>query len=157
VASASHFDGNAIGISKYFKRFQRLLQESPGSMELKGDQILVERLPKPELKTAGGLYIPGGVTTHRNTIESDTTEFGLVLMVGPGQFLDDGTTLACDSKPGDVILLPGTTYWYGAFGHIIDYDPYSIGRIRDSMVPMWFGDYVKAFEVLNEKPIEREI
>ncbi|UOF79036.1 cpn10 [Caudoviricetes sp.] len=144
-----HFEGDAISISRYFTKFQKLVTEHPGAMELKGDQVLVERLPKPELKTASGLFIPSNVKTHRDTIESDSTEFGLVLMVGPGQYTDDGTTIPCDSKPGDVILLPGTTNWYGSFGHIADYDPYSIGRIRDSMVPMWFGDYKKAFEVLN--------
>lgn len=148
--STKEFKGDAVGISRYFHRFKKLMDDHPRCMELKGDQILVEKLPKPELKTSGGLIIPGGVSTHKNTIESDTTEFGLVLMVGPGQFLEDGTTVPCDSKPGDVILLPGTTYWYGAFGHIADYDPYTIGRIRDGAVPMWFSDYKKAFEVLND-------
>lgn len=152
--SGKSFDGDALAISRYYHRFKKL--QDMDAMLLKGDQILVERLPKPELKTSSGLIIPGGVKTYKDTIESDTTEFGLVLMVGPGQYTDDGGIIQCDSKVGDVILLPGTTYWYGAFGHIADYDPYSIGRIRDGMVPMWFKDYKKAFEVLNESQLQHK-
>lgn len=151
MAKQLHFDGDALRVSRYFKRFERLTKEFPRAMELKGDQILVEKLPQVELKTKAGLII-GTATTHRNTIEDSTTEFGVVLMVGPGQFDETGQTIPCDSKPGDVVLLPGSTYWYGAFGHIADYDPYSIGRIRDSLIPMWFGDYQLAFKVLNESP-----
>lgn len=142
------FDGDAIKASKYYSKFQTLLNEYPGLMELKGDNILVERLPKVEMKTKSGLII-GTTTTHKSTMQDSATDFGLVLMAGPGQFFDDGSDCPCDAKPGDIILLPQSVYWYGAFGHITDYEPYSIGRLRDGQIPMWFSDYKKAFEVLN--------
>jgi co-chaperonin GroES (HSP10) len=142
------FDGDAIAVSKYFKKFQTLLKECPGIMTLKGDNVLVEKLPKVELKTKSGLII-GTSTTHKNTVADSVTDFGLVLMTGPGQVFEDGSDCPCDAKPGDIILLPQGTYWYGAFGHISQYEPYSIGRLRDGQIPMWFTDYKKAFEVLN--------
>lgn len=146
--SEAFFDGDAIAASKYFKKFETLRKEYPGAMTLKGDNILVEKLPKVEMKTKSGL-IMGTVTTHKNTVADSLTEFGIVLMTGPGQLFEDGSTCECDAKPGDIILLPQSTFWFGLFGHITDYDPYSIGRLRDGQVPMWFTDYKKAFEVLN--------
>jgi len=142
------FTGDAVGSSKYLKKFRRLTLEFPGIMELKGDHLLVERLPAIEMKTKSGIILQGA-KTFRDTIEDTMTEFGIVLMTGPGQLDEQGNTFPCDSKVGDVILLPGSTYWYGAFGHIAGYEPYSIGRVRDTLIPMWFQDYKKAFEVLN--------
>lgn len=142
------FDGDAIKASKYFSAFERLRKECPGAMSLKGDNVLVERLPQIELKTRSGLIL-GTAKTHKNTVADSTTDFGLVLMTGPAIVFEDGSTAELDCKPGDIILLPSSTYWYGAFGHIASYEPYSIGRLRDGQVPMWFGDYKQAFEMLN--------
>ncbi len=146
----SFFDGDAQGVSKYFKQFENLNREYPGMMTLKGDNVLVERLPRIEMKTKSGLII-GTATTYKNTVADTLTDFGLVLMVGPGQLFEDGSTCPCDAKPGDIVLLPQSTYWYGAFGHIAEYDAYSIGRLRDGQIPMWFTDYKKVFEVLNDR------
>lgn len=141
------FDGNAMAASKYFERFARLL-EFPGLMTLKGDDILVERLPPLEMKTKSGIIL-ADAKTHKQTAHDAATEFGIVLATGPGQVFEDGTVQPCDAKIGEVILLPGNVVWYSQFGHITDYEPYSIGRLRDSQVPVWFTDYKKVFEVLN--------
>lgn len=143
------FDGDAVAVSKYFKRFKRLHDDFFSSiMMIRGDNVLVERLPPLEVKTKSGLII-AEAKTHKNTVQDTCTEFGLVLATGPGQVFEDGTLAPCDAKPGDVVLLPQGTFWYGAFGHIADYTPYTIGRLRDGQIPIWFGDYMKAFEVLN--------
>jgi co-chaperonin GroES (HSP10) len=118
-------------------------------MSLKGDMMLVEKLPKIEKKTTSGIII-ASTSTYKQTMGDADAEFGVVLMVGPGQILDDGTILQCDCKPGDVILLPGNVTWYSQFGHMSDYEPYTIGRLRDSQVGMTFTDYKRCFEVLNE-------
>lgn len=142
------FDGDALKASRYLERFRRLSDELPGHMILKGDMMLVEKLPPLEMKTKGGLII-GTASTHRDTARDTLTEFGVVLAAGPGQIFEDGSLQEPDSKPGDVILLPGTVTWYSQFGHIQGYDPYSIGRIRDAQVPLWFKDYQKVFDILN--------
>lgn len=147
-ATRSHFDGDALKISRYFNRFQELIKTEPAVMELKGDQILIERLPKPELKTKSGLIL-ASVSGYKQTMEDSITEFAIVLMTGPGLLDENGNSIPCDCKPGDVVMVPGSTIWYSAFGHMADYDPNSIGRTRDTAIPIWFGNYVRAFEILS--------
>lgn len=133
--------------SKYFERFGRLNMFDP-FMSLKGDMIMVEKLPKIERKTKSGIIIADH-KSYKDNFSDAEAEFGIVLMVGPGQVFEDGTVQPCDSRPGDTILLPGNVFWYSQFGHLADYEPYTIGRLRDSQVGLWFTDYKKAFEVLN--------
>lgn len=59
------------------------------------DRILVERIEEAEQKV-GGLYIP-------DTAKEKPSQ-GEVVAVGPGRLSEDGTRLAPDVKPGDVVL-----------------------------------------------------
>lgn len=142
------FDGDARKASRYLEKFERLLKSECNDLILMGDNILVERLPPLELKTKSGIII-ADAKTHRETSHDAATEFGVVLMTGPGQVMEDGSVLPCESLPGLVVLLPGNVTWYSQFGHIAGYEPYSIGRLRDSQVPMWFCNYKRVFEILN--------
>src|SRR5690606_31937900 len=126
---SNYFQGDAIEVSKYFHRFARLREA--GLMKLRGDNVLVEKLPPVEIKLASGLVMATDLGTHKNTLADAVTEFGLVLMVGPGQILDDGSTLEVACKPGDVVLLPQNTFWYSQFGHMAGYSALTIGRVRD--------------------------
>lgn len=158
--------GDAREISKYFKRFQRLaepvgqgLDGEPlyeDHMVLKGDMLIVERLPKVELKTKGGIIMPHDVKTYKDTMSDRVTDFGIVLMTGPGHVFDDGTRAECECKPGDVILLPGNVAWYSAFGTMVGYEAFSIGLVRDAQIMLQFTDYQKAFEILNEVLNEKD-
>ena len=59
------------------------------------DRVIVRRV-KEEEKTKGGLFIPD--TAKEKPVEA------IVLAVGNGKVLDDGTTRALDVKAGDRIL-----------------------------------------------------
>jgi chaperonin GroES len=59
------------------------------------DRVLVRRV-KEEEKTKGGLYIPD--TAKEKPVE------GIVLAVGNGKILEDGTVRKLDVKEGDRIL-----------------------------------------------------
>lgn len=59
------------------------------------DRVLVERLEE-ERKTAGGIIIPDNNT--------EKPAEGLVVSVGPGKVLDDGSHRGLDVKEGDKIL-----------------------------------------------------
>ena len=59
------------------------------------DRVLVKRLESEE-KSAGGLYIP-------ETAKEKPTE-ALVVAVGPGQRLEDGSNLAPQLNAGDRVL-----------------------------------------------------
>lgn len=147
------FTGDAIQASRYWLKFQKLraLEEKLGRklLVLKGDMMLVEKLPPIEIKMPSGLVYGESKATHKGTMADAVTEFGIVLAVGPGQVYEDGTVQPCDSKPGDVVLLPGNVMWYSMFGHIAGYANFTIGRLRDSQVPVWLTDYQMAFEALN--------
>lgn len=152
-STSNYFDGDVRKTSRYWDKFRKLEEfefhvAKCDLLKLKGDTMLVEKLPPVEIKLKSGLVYQG-VDTHRGTMADDATEFGLVLAVGPGQYFEDGTLQVPDSKPGDVILLPGNVFWYSQFGHLAGYEAYTIGRMRDSQVPMWFSDYRTAFEILN--------
>ncbi len=59
------------------------------------DRVIVRRV-KEEEKTKGGLYIPD--TAKEKPIE------GIVIAVGNGKLLDDGTVRPLDVKNGDRVL-----------------------------------------------------
>jgi len=59
------------------------------------DRILVKRVESEE-KTAGGIIIPGSA--------KEKPQEGLVMAIGNGKRLDDGTLIALDLKQGDRIL-----------------------------------------------------
>jgi co-chaperonin GroES (HSP10) len=146
------FDGDALSSSKYYERFQKARQ----FLNLVGDNVLIERLPKPDLvqRTKSGIIMPtSGVSTYKHTHADDVMEFGLVLAVGPGQHIigEDGQlkVLATLTKPGDVVLLTDNIEWYSQFGHMADYSANSIGRVRDANVMMFFSEYMKFIEALN--------
>lgn len=146
------FTGDGKACSKYFTRFAEAQQH----LRLAGDNILVEKLPKPDLeqRTASGIILPTEKSSrYARTHADDLMEFGLVLAVGPGQHIIGETgqleILPCTCKPGDIILLTDNIEWYSQFGHMVDYDPNTIGRIRDANVMMFFSDYMAFIEVLN--------
>jgi len=147
------FNGDAIQASRYWKKFEKLRaferKHSRQLLILKGDMLLVEKLPPIEIKMPSGLVYGTAKSTHKGTMADDVTEFGLVLACGPGQSYEDGTVIPPDSKPGDVVLLPGNVGWYSMFGHIAGYENYTIGRVRDAQIPIWTTDYQMTFEVIN--------
>lgn len=152
-------NNEAVANSRYFERFKRLAQDARGEeaeelgnlMVMKGDMLLVERLPPVETKVKiGGLdIIIADAKTHKETWKDQVAEFGIVLMTGPGQMLEDGTIIPPEARPGDVILLTHRVDWYSQFGALASYEPNTIGRVRDSEVSIFFTDYKKTFDILN--------
>ncbi len=149
------FTGDALACSKYYERFKKAIQH----LRLIGDNILVEKLPKPDLeqRTTSGIILPTESSArYRSTHADDLMEFGLVLAVGPGQHIIGETgqleVLPTTTKPGDIILLTDNIEWYSQFGHMADFTPHTIGRIRDANVMMFFSDYMAFIGALNESP-----
>lgn len=147
--------------SRYLRRFERLMKgivpegklvgpEFP--MELTGDIILIERLDKKEKTVKCGELelVVAEATTYKETFYDQAAEVGIVLAVGPGQHLDDGTVIPCMTKPGDVVLLSGHIDWYSEFMGMKNYKAGTIGRARDSNLCLFFTNYDKAMELLNE-------
>jgi co-chaperonin GroES (HSP10) len=137
--------------SKYFAKFQRLLSEAPESLRVEGDLLIVEALPKLEktVDIGGKKLIIADDKSYRSGHNEKTMEFGLVVLVGPGDVLDDGTRAEMNVKIGDIILLPGNMTWYSQFGALAGYEPYTLGVTRAASILINFPDPAKAFEVLN--------
>ena len=60
-----------------------------------GDRVLVKSVERPE-QTKSGLFLP-------DTAQEKPQE-AVVLAVGPGKLLDNGTRTPIDLKPGDKVL-----------------------------------------------------
>ena len=139
----------ALQDSRYLERFKRLAETQ--NIVLVGDTLLVEKLGAIETKTVGGIIMPTAkISTYKQTAADEVIEFGMVLMVGPGDVCDDGSHLPTTTKPGDIIALPMNVQWYSQFGEMQGYEMGTIGRMRDAQVMMSFPDYHAAMEALNE-------
>ena len=78
-----------------------------------GDKVVVE--PKDDAaKTAGGIFLP-------DTAKKKPQD-GVVIAVGPGRILDDGTNAKMNVKAGDVVIFSkygGTEINYDGKDYII--------------------------------------
>ncbi len=140
------YSGGPHEDSQYLKRFSRITS----GLKLVGDTILVEKLSAIEGKTQSGIIIPSNKQqSYKQTYNDEVIEFGVVLMVGPGDVDSEGNHLAMTTKPGDIISLPPNVQWYSQFGTMKDYKIGTIGRMRDAQVMMCWDNYNEAMEALN--------
>lgn len=127
--------------------------EEEDLLPLTGDFLLVEALTPPERMSKGGIII-AEVTTHKDTTKDRTTNLGLVLAVGPGQYIGDGSDILKPRfEPGDVILLPNNVEWYDVF-FWARLGP-RIGRVRDSQIPMGTARLTRLQEIINSRLIPK--
>jgi chaperonin GroES len=61
------------------------------------NRILIKKA-EPLTKSKGGILLPDS--------QKDQLNFGTVVAVGPGRFLDNGQVRPCTVKEGDTVLLP---------------------------------------------------
>lgn len=127
---------------KYKKVFDALSNE-PGLL-LRGQAVLVEVLPKKELKTKGGLIL-GTVDTHRATSEDFRRPLGLVLRVGDDVDADNVMV-------GDVVLMPFNPLYLSEFPGIQEYTQNGLALINESDVIVKFTG-LEALEKI-EKQVE---
>jgi len=88
--------------------FKEVAKEHKAGFVLYGDTLLVEELPKEEIKSKSGLIIDGG-ENQRNSIASQQPIFVRVLMVGAGHYeeTEDGgrKDVPLDVEPGDILVI----------------------------------------------------
>ena len=90
--------------SKHLSAFQKLGNLAPSI--LRGNRLIVEVLPKEELKTAGGLIVASSLSDHRSETEANRPTMAIVLAAGAGYFdSDSGKDVPLDIQPGNVILV----------------------------------------------------
>lgn len=139
--------------SKYLNRFTKLVRDGKDLVQLRGDRVLVEVLPKEELKSAGGLYMATS-DSHRTDTKENQATLALVLMTGEGYYDEStGDDLPLGVKPGDVVLLADMGLKrYTTFPGLTEYTANTIALTRDSEIHMIFRGaeaYEKAKGLLN--------
>jgi hypothetical protein len=105
-------------------KFQKRFEAIRDLIVLRGETILLEVLPKEEIKTEGGLYL-GAVDTHRATADDFRVQLGLVLLVG-----EDVKTI----KPGEYVMLPFNPRYISEFPGLKDYTANALAFISEESV-----------------------
>lgn len=91
--------------SKYLEQFKRL-ENNKELYRLNGGRVLIEVLPKPELKTAGGILMAAPANFAKgSTFETQAGTVGIVLLTGEGYVDNDGTSYEIDLKPGNIVMV----------------------------------------------------
>lgn len=119
--------------SKYLARFQKI---SSADFPLRGNRLLVEVLPKEELKSQSGLYMSASASDHRTSTNENRADLALVLATGNGYY-DEETeeNVDLDIKVGSVILVSRMGLrLYSDFPGIAEYTKETIALTRDSEV-----------------------
>ena len=133
---------------KYKDRFDKI--KDTDLYILRGATMLVEVLPKEELKTSGGIIIAKG-EMQRATADDFRRGVGVVLMVGDGY--TDGSEM--EIKEGMVILLPFNPMYLSEFPGLTDYTQNSLAIVNEGDVLFAYkslDDYNKAKELMNGTP-----
>lgn len=136
--------------SKYLARFTRL---EKGMLPLRGNRLVVEVLPKEELRSKGGLII-GSDVKYKGSAQDFQPTLAVVLATGPGYFDDEtGADIEMDVVPGNLILVSdmGLKY-YSQFPGLDEYTSNTIAITRDSEIhAMWnsIEAYLAYAAVLN--------
>jgi co-chaperonin GroES (HSP10) len=139
--------------SKYLARFEKL-RGNESLYRLNGGRLLVEILPKPEVKTQGGLIMAAPKEFARGTtFESQSGIVGVVLLAGDGYVDSDGTSYALDTKPGTVVLLNDfSVRTLSVFPGLMEYLAGSIAIVDETSVQLQWPslEAYKQFEkILN--------
>ena len=88
-------------MTKYLEQFKKL---DGSKYKLAGGRMLVEILPKEEMKTTGGLIMAAPIQ-HKGTADTQRAVVGVVLMTGEGYVDDDGNDVPMETKVGSVVVL----------------------------------------------------
>lgn len=142
--------------SKYLHRFQKLDKVLGDSYELRGNLILVEKLPEEERVTKSGLILASESVSARQLDGMQPAKKLLVMRVlycGKGYYDEDDDTIPLDVKPGNMISAPVTSVqWYSNFEKMIDYEQYTIGRLTEDQIQQVWKDeaaYDTYFDILS--------
>lgn len=144
--------------SKYLAQFSKAREH----LRLRGNRLLVEVLPKEEIKTKGGLVIASSLSDHRTNTDMNRADVAVVLAVGEGYYDDDtGADVAMDIKVGNVVLI--SRYGlrtYSSFPGVTNFVADTIALCRDNDInAVWedaaaFEAYRQAMEVPSDAQTE---
>lgn len=137
----------SLNMTKYLEQFKKL---EGTKYKLAGGRMLVEILPKKEMKTTGGLIMAAPVQ-HKGTADTQRAVVGVVVMVGEGYVNDDQQDVPMETKVGNVVVLNefGLKY-YSEFPGVSSYTENKLALTAESEIQMKFDslDDLAEFERL---------
>lgn len=141
--------------SRYLAKFDRL-RAAGTPYVFRGNRLLVEVLPKIELKTSSGLIISTG-EKQIGAAEDMAPRVGIVLDVGEGYYNDDtGAPMPGEIKPGYVVMLPsiGDLQYRSTWPGLNEYVPpqSGIAIVTEAPIPMYWcsvADFEEYQAVMN--------
>ena len=124
--------------SKYLAQFKRV---EDSKYKLAGGRMLVEILPKKEMKTTGGLIMAAPLQ-HKGTADTQRAVVGVVLMTGEGYVDDDNKDVPMEVKVGSIVVLNefGLKY-YSEFPGITSYTENKLALTAESEIQMKFDSF----------------
>lgn len=141
--------------SQWLDAFKELKEAGQDHFTLTGSCLLVESIPKEELKSKGGIII-ADTKSYKETLQDGRPIWVRVLMTGAGYYDDEtGEDIPGWVSPGDIILVgQASCQWFSEFGNLEGYDTQTIGITREEEIKLQFkGEegYKKAFGILNRR------
>jgi len=132
--------------TKYLERFKRL-DDRRELFKLNGGRVLIEVMPKQEVKTAGGIVLSAPTNYAKGaTFESQTGTLGVVLLTGEGYVDASGATYDIGLKPGNVVLINELGMrTLSVFPGLSEYSAGSIAIVDETVVQMSWPD-LEAFD-----------
>lgn len=142
-------------MASFQSAFAALQESAADSFDLIGDALLVEELPKEELKSKGGIILaPQGKVSQVDGIEANRPTFVRVLAVGNGYVDSEGETVPVEANPGDIILVGRLSVnWFSTFGPLVSSAQCQLGITRECEIKLRFkgeAGYQKAYGILSE-------
>jgi hypothetical protein len=138
--------------TKYLSKFQKLAEVAAGAFTLHGGRLIIELLPKEEIKI-GSLVLSADHPDIRSNTSENRPVLAVVLMVGSGYTDDDGNTVPCDVQPGNVIWIPALAQKpLSNFPGLSDFTINTLAMVLENQIQMsWpsLEDYSKYRDALN--------
>jgi co-chaperonin GroES (HSP10) len=133
--------------SKYLSRFINVREKAADKFTLFGNRLLVEMLPKEELKSAGGLILHAPTNDHRTDMEQNRAVLALVLAAGTGYYNEEsGNSVPLEVAPGNVVLVSEMGLKkYTQFPGLAEYTANQIALTRETEIHMCWPS-VEAYE-----------
>jgi len=140
--------------SKYLNIFSKLTtEEARAYYRLNGARVLVELLPKTEIKSKGGLIISTPKEVVRGGAEQMAGTIAIVLLTGVGYINDDGQPIDLEVSRGTVCLLNDFSIkTFSSFPGLQDYAANTIALTEESAIQMQWPSieaYLKYEAILN--------
>jgi hypothetical protein len=153
--------------TKLQRAFKHLQEKCGDCFELVGDYLLVEEIPREEVKSPSGLIVsaPMDKISRVDGMEANRPIFVRVLLVGNGYYdtVEEAgekieKTIPLDVKVDDILLVGRLSVkWLSYFGPLVSSSKNNLGILREGEKQLrFFGDeaYQRVYDTLNKFNVE---